>query len=123
MDVQQMKSMLRQDMVHGIIDRLVLSHNSTLDNIVGQSWAIDGSTSYFERTQSIYTIRCVGEADFTVNFDIAWHAFASGVQSAPWPAVDTIVVNWDPIPDTATHLKLLLNIVAHILVNVPVTKE
>lgn len=123
MDIQQVKYMLRQDMVHGIIDRLVLSHNSVLDTIVGQTWVIDGSTFRFDQTQSIYIIRCEGEANFSVNFDIAWHGFASGVQSSPWPAVDTIVVNWDPIPDTVTHLKLLLNIVAHIMVSVPVTKE
>lgn len=124
MDQSQVKGLLAQDMVHGIIDRMLLTHYPVLDDLVGKTWEMHDHQFTIDRTQSIYAIKCEGRVEFSIQFDIIYRCnYSISVSTDTWPAVDTIVVNWNAIATTLDHLQLIIAFISHLIANVPTTKE
>lgn len=104
--------LLRQGLVRGLLDRLIITHSAALEVLLDRDWIIDDNTWVITREHSIYRFTSTGKYPWNVSFDIDWQCNLHGRR---WEAADTVVVNWHPLNTVDVQLASLFNFITELM--------
>lgn len=110
------RSDIRDRMITAVFEPLVLTHLEALEisQEKGQLFSHSDHTWEIDRVMSIWTISCQGLYDWSFQFDADWRTDSAGCR---YLAIDTVIVKYNPILDTAGHLKMAVEFVSNYLLN------
>lgn len=110
--VSREKADIRDRLIKAVFEPLAHTHEDAMEAHLGEVFTHLEHRWTIERTQSIWTIQCIGPCNWKVDFDIDWRIDSCGLL---YKAIDTFTVDYDIIEDTVMHLKLAIQFVADFL--------